>query len=75
MSHKPGTGHATPFCPSLWGGKDWPPAAYNPGTGLVYIPVNENLCGIIEGREVVYRPGRAYTGASSEMTVRPGAGL
>ena len=73
MAHKPGTGHATHFCPSLWGGKDWPPAAYNPGTGLLYIPVNENLCGIIEGREVVYRPGRAFTGAASEMTIRPGA--
>lgn len=70
---KPGTGRSTEFCPSLWGGKDWPPAAYNPTTGLLYIPANENLCGIIEGQEVEYRPGRAYTGADAEMTVRPGA--
>ena len=71
--HKPGTGRVTPFCPSLWGGKDWPPAAYNPRTRLVYIPANENLCGAIEGQEVVYRPGRAFTGADTEMTVQPGA--
>ena len=32
------------FCPSLWGGKDWPPAAYNPKTEAPYIPANENLC-------------------------------
>lgn len=72
-AHKPGTGFATPFCPSLWGGKDWPPAAYSPDTGLLYIPANDNLCGVIEGREVVYRPGSSYTGASSQLTIRPGA--
>jgi len=69
-AHKPGTGALTSFCPSLWGGKDWPPAAYNPGTGLLYIPANDNLCGSIEGREPIYRPGSAYTGASTQMTVR-----
>lgn len=71
---KPTTGSSTSFCPSLWGGKDWPPAAYNPDTGLVYIPANENTCGIIEGREVVYMPGSSYTGARSELTVQEGAG-
>jgi len=71
-AHKPGTGTTTPFCPSLWGGKDWPPAAYNPDTGLVYIPANESLCGAIEGREAVYSPGTAYTGASTQLTVRAG---
>ncbi len=72
-SKKPRTGEVTPFCPSLWGGKDWPPAAYNPGTGLVYIPVNDNHCGTIEGVEPTYRPGSSFTGASSTMTLRPGA--
>ncbi len=72
-AHKPGTGRVTPFCPSLWGGKDWPPAAYNPQTGLLYLPANDNLCGAIEGREVVYRPGSSFTGASSQLTVQPGA--
>jgi alcohol dehydrogenase (cytochrome c) len=71
--HKPATGRVTQFCPSLWGGKDWPPAAYNPGTGLLYIPANNNHCGLIEGLEVEYVPGRGFTGADSEMTVQPGA--
>ena len=31
-------GSAVKFCPSLWGGKDWPPEAYNPRTGLFYVP-------------------------------------
>jgi alcohol dehydrogenase (cytochrome c) len=69
-AHRPGTGRRTEFCPSLWGGKDWPPAAYNPETGLVYIPANDNLCGAIVGREVVYQPGSAFTGASTELMVR-----
>ena len=70
---KPSTGKQADFCPSLWGGKDWPPAAYNPGTRLLYIPANENLCGSIVGEEVEYRPGRAFIGADSEMTVWAGA--
>ncbi len=70
---KPGTGRPASFCPSLWGGKDWPPAAFNPTTGLLYVPANENLCGTIVGEEVEYRPGASYTGADSEMNVREGA--
>ena len=33
-ARKPGTGKTAEFCPSLWGGKDWPPAAYSPQTRL-----------------------------------------
>jgi alcohol dehydrogenase (cytochrome c) len=72
-AHKPTTGQVTDFCPSLWGGKDWPPAAYNPETGLLYIPANTNHCGAIEGLEVEYVPGRGYTGADPDMTLAPGA--
>ncbi len=72
-AHKPATGQVTAFCPSLWGGKDWPPAAYNPVTGLVYIPANTNHCGTIEGLEVEYVPGRGYTGADSDLTLAPEA--
>lgn len=72
-TRKPGTERRAEFCPSLWGGKDWPPAAYNPGTRLLYIPANNNHCGAITGREPVYVPGRAFTGASSEMMVLEGA--
>ena len=70
---KPGTGKPADFCPSLWGGKDWPPAAYNPMTGLLYIPANENLCGSSVGVEVEYQAGRSFTGASTGMSVAPGA--
>ena len=66
---KPGTNRPATFCPSLWGGKDWPPAAYSPQTGYLYIPANENLCSTIVGREVEYVPGRAFTGATSRVFV------
>ena len=61
---KPGTGKAATFCPSLWGGKDWPPAAYSPQTGYLYIPANENFCSELEGYEQEYTPGQSYIGAS-----------
>ena len=61
------------FCPSWWGGKNWPPAAFNPKTRMLYIPANENLCSTIIGREVTYVPGRSYTGATTTLYVYPGA--
>jgi len=51
------------FCPSLWGGKDWPPAAYSQQTKLLYIPANENLCGSLTGHKMDYVPGQLYLGA------------
>ena len=39
----PGTGRHAVFCPSHHGAKNWPPAAFNPITRLLYIPANENL--------------------------------
>ena len=65
----PWIGEATDFCPSLWGGKDWPPAAYNPDTKLLYIPANDNHCGSIEGTEVEYVAGQSYTGASTNFWI------
>ena len=65
----PGTNKPATFCPSLWGGKDWPPAAYSPQTGYLYIPANENLCSTMVGEEVEYIPGRGFTGASSQAFV------
>src|ERR1051325_7237161 len=40
----PGAGRAPGCCRSLWGGKDWPPAAFSPRTRMIYIPANDNLC-------------------------------
>jgi alcohol dehydrogenase (cytochrome c) len=71
--HKPGTGKMADFCPSLWGGKDWPPVAYSPKTKLMYIPANENLCGAILGRPVTYTPGQPYSGVTSWLYLRKGA--
>ena len=61
-AYKPSTGKPVEFCPSSWGGKDWPPAAFNPKTRLLYIPANENLCQIIGGRpDPKYVAGQSYT--------------
>lgn len=45
----PGLSKVVKFCPSLWGGKDWPPEAYNPKTHLFYIPSHINLCSELGG--------------------------
>src|SRR6266699_2039747 len=64
LAHKPGTGKAAQFCPGLWGGKDWPYDAYNPKTGLVYIPANENHCNNLEGKVEERVPGQWWTGVA-----------
>ena len=63
-ARKPGTGKAVLFCPGLWGGKDWPYEAYNPKTGLVYIPANENHCNNLEGKVEERVPGQWWTGVA-----------
>jgi alcohol dehydrogenase (cytochrome c) len=64
LAHKPGTGKAAQFCPGLWGGKDWPYEAYNPKTGIVYIPSNENHCNTLEGKVEERIPGQWWTGVA-----------
>ena len=64
----PGTDKTVTFCPSLWGGKDWPPEAYNPDTGLVYIPAHENLCSELGGTPVGERQaGELYIGVPLDV--------
>ena len=72
-ARKPGTGKTADFCPSHWGGKNWPPIAFSPKTRMIYIPANENLCGTLVGREATYTPGSSYTGATSTLSLAPGA--
>ena len=72
-ARKPGTGKAADFCPSHWGGKNWPPIAFSPKTRMIYIPANENLCGTIVGRPPTYSPGSSFTGATSTLSLVPGA--
>lgn len=64
----PNVDKATSFCPSLWGGKDWPPEAYNPKTGLLYIPANNNLCSELPkaDEKVAYKKGDLFIGYSIE---------
>lgn len=47
--HVPVTGETIHYCPSVWGGKNWPYEAYNPETGLVYVPANDNVCNSWKG--------------------------
>ena len=70
---KPGTGKTASFCPSIWGGKNWPPVAFSPRTRLIYVPANDNLCGTITGQNVRYVAGGAFVGAITTMQVQPGA--
>ena len=71
-ARQPGTGKTVDFCPSHWGGKNWPPIAFSPKTRMIYIPANENLCGTIVGRPPTYVAGSAYTGATSSLSLAPG---
>ena len=71
---KPGTGKKVDdFCPSHWGGKNWPPIAFSPKTRMIYIPANENLCDWLTGNEVEYEAGERFIGATSGLQIVPGA--
>ena len=77
-SKKPATGKTVTFCPSHWGGKDWPPAAWNPKTRLLYVPAQENLCATLKGEEKrpTYEAGKRFVGtdaAATKVFLRPGA--
>jgi len=64
--HTPATGKQISFCPSLWGGKDWPAASYNPETHLLYIPANNNMCEQIEGKKEKLVIGQQWLGADAD---------
>ncbi len=74
-SKQPGTNKVATYCPSLWGGKNWPPIAFSPKTRMIYVPANENLCQTLSGQEEVeYTPGKGYTGSrNGGMSIQPGA--
>jgi alcohol dehydrogenase (cytochrome c) len=72
---KPGTGKTASFCPSAHGGKNWPPAAFNPKTRMIYIPAVNNLCGTLTGVPVTYERGKGFSGAQlgAPSFLAPGA--
>ena len=51
-SKRPGATQGATFCPSIGGGKDWPPEAWSPQTKLLYIPANNNVCAFLPKGEV-----------------------
>jgi alcohol dehydrogenase (cytochrome c) len=63
-------GKTVTFCPSHWGGKDWPPAAYNPKTKLLYVPLQQNLCTTLVGEAKIapYSAGKRYVGTDAAKT-------
>jgi alcohol dehydrogenase (cytochrome c) len=73
LERKPMTGKTVDFCPSLWGGKNWPPSAFSPKTRMIYIPANENLCASFTAEKVVYSPGLRFTGGTNSLSLDPSA--
>jgi len=69
----PKTDKAINFCPSTWGGKDWPPAAYSPKTRLIYIPANDNICSTLKGEDIEYREGQVFMGVEGSFTLHADA--
>jgi alcohol dehydrogenase (cytochrome c) len=51
-SKRPGAHQEAEFCPSIGGGKDWPPEAWSPQTKLLYVPANNNVCAFLPKGEV-----------------------
>lgn len=53
--------------PSMSGGANWFPMAYNPQTQVAFIPVNHWGVGMrpFEADEVIHEPGRSFVGAES----------
>ncbi len=66
--HTPVVGKVVSFCPSLWGGKDWPSATYSDQTHLVYIPSNNGMCQQMEGEKKTLVPGQLWLGANPDMS-------
>ncbi len=62
----PAVGKTVTFCPSLWGGKDWPSASYSASTGLLYIPAIDNMCGSLTGEKKPLIEGQLWLGADIE---------
>src|SRR5467141_4026304 len=77
-SKRPGAKQGAEFCPSIGGGKDWPPEAWSPQTKLLYIPANNNVCAYLPKGEVPEADSKGfYVGYDVDSifgSVRTGAG-
>jgi len=78
-SKRPGAQQSGGFCPSIGGGKDWPPEAWSPQTKLLYVPANNNICGFLPKGEVPKPDAKGfYVGYEAEDifgSVRTGPGV
>ena len=62
--HKPGTGKQATYCPSLWGGKNWPPIAFSPEDAHDLHPGQQQpVRRRPPGRKSNTRPGKGFMGA------------
>ncbi len=59
------------ICPAALGSKDEQPAAFDPETGLFYVPTN-HVCMDYEPYPVAYTAGQPYVGATLSMFPGPG---
>ena len=77
-TRRPGAQQSGGFCPSIGGGKDWPPEAWSPQTKLLYVPANNSICGFLPKGEVPKPDSRGfYVGYEAESifgSVRTGPG-
>jgi alcohol dehydrogenase (cytochrome c) len=65
-AHKPVVGKTISFCPSLWGGDDWPSESYSDQTHLLYIPAINNMCGEMTGVKKPLIAGQLWLGADPD---------
>jgi len=77
-SKRPGAKQGAEFCPSIGGGKDWPPEAWSPQTKLLYVPANNNVCAFLPKGQVPEADSTGfYVGYDTDSifgSVRAGAG-
>ena len=59
------------ICPGPPGAKDWNPSAFNPITGLIYIP-HLNICMDMGVQNANYVAGTPFVGADVKMYAGPG---
>jgi quinohemoprotein ethanol dehydrogenase len=57
--------------PGPLGGHNWQPMSFNPQTGLVYIPAQDNAFGYAEDQKFTYRPTAWNTGVDFAMARGP----
>ncbi len=51
----------------MWGGTNWPPSAYNPDTGLLYVPANPEYYPRFVTPEIVHRFHRHWEDSGTRL--------